>query len=362
MAFSVTDIECEDYWDSKCWESLTQAVVGEYKARCRSTQTCASLAASGGAGLGTAEPVTTSTRWQSLDAFSQMSCMERRELQVPEAAVEPQSPTHSAVGSRNATRLNSSNAGSSSWQTADEASGSFAGLVSFDGPGLNANAVAESTAPPPCTFAGDDSEPVSLRAADEHCDLLGARLCTVMELLEGLPKFDCTADDTSTGTAFWTRTQNDCEELGSYWVVEYSPQPDSVLSEGLSCRDKSLEVAHAWCCADTTVSECKPDWYNYTDVADVDGGFWGSWNWTDAALDESFDIEISVGKAVGSSVGIAAWCLCSLWMCYLGKGYMVKRVKNYKESRAAKRSSQDRDTMMNLSRSLSLSGGIDDYY
>ena len=61
VAFSVSEVDCDDYLNSECWAELTQAVVGDYKPRCKSTSSCEELGAD---------------TWKPLDAFDHMSCAE----------------------------------------------------------------------------------------------------------------------------------------------------------------------------------------------------------------------------------------------------------------------------------------------
>lgn len=162
------------------------------------------------------------------------------------------------------------------------------------------------------------------------------------------------ADLQATPLAFWSRTQSECEP-GSYWVVANSmPGPDLVEQPRISCKHRSLEEASARCCADTTLVDCKLDWYNWT----IDDGDGGSWNWTQTPIEDDFNID--VGKAVGSGAGVAAWCLCSLWTCYLSRGWIKKGAKTLKASRATKMVQKNLEQIRQLARNPALAGDIEE--
>eukprot|EP01052_Picozoa_sp_SAG31_P019432 SAG31_NODE_1415_length_8443_cov_6.910986_3_plen_1063_part_00 len=331
ILFNVSEVECNDYFTSKCWEDFTVAVVGSFKPQCKSTKTCSELNA------------IEETHWVFMDAFSQASCIE----QQPDAS----DSIELTNVPENVPSIVLKDDWNSSWEYSAQ-SGSYIDGYETWGPHSNSTSPIRGSDLPLCN-PSIHSGLTTLEMAEQQCSERGARLCTVMELVEVYQTCRRIEDGIITSPIFWSRTQSECEaEADNYWIVGNSFSSEDPMQPQVVCAERTLAAAVTKCCADTEVIDCKPDWYNWT----VDAA--GSWsNYTQAVEDDDF--EFHVGKAVTSSVGIAVWCLCSLWMCFLSCDWIKNSAKRCRSRRQRKRDERDETLMKNLSRSVAMSGDID---
>ena len=244
-----------------------------------------------------------------------------------------------------------------------------------------------SLCPAGCTFTSEPADvelppsrcmgqPVTQSKAESICRQLDGRLCTGYELWRsGTGCFSGTnrAGQSEGPFPVWTRTPA-AAVFSTIGLMTECPTVDeteeeSVLYAGyrgiypedrtgqLECLDGTQELGLVRCCADTETQACESD---RTEAA-YDDGSWqddGSWNTTSTDKDaEKIDRQRKIVIAGSASL---AWCLCLMWVCFLGRKSMFERWEKRERKREAAVTLQEKEEMRMYGINQELTGDIED--